>query len=87
MLAGQLVDLLAFLDIIVAYGAQLVLVLCCCCLFRQLVVLLLVDTFGDFSHFLLELQKLLVGHVVGVYVDASLVLHAHHHASEILHIN
>jgi hypothetical protein len=79
MLALQYVDLLSFLDIFITNRTQLLLMLVTGLCSGQLVVLLLVDTLADLPHFLLQGKQLLVGHVVGVDVDTSLVLHAHHH--------
>ena len=87
MSAVQFVDHLPLFEVAVADGAQLPLLFLLHRQLRQSIVLLLIDTLGNLPHFLLQLKQFFVGHVVWVNVDTALVLHAHHHFSDVICVN
>lgn len=53
----------------------------------QLFILIFADALGNLTHFLLQLQKLLICHVVRVDINATLIMHAHHHVFQVFHVH
>ncbi len=87
MFAGQLIYLLPLLHVVVADGAELLLMLFGSCYLLNFLVLVFGYSLGHLPYLFLELEQLLIGHVIGVNIDSSLILHAHHHVLQILQIH
>jgi hypothetical protein len=83
--ARQLVDLLALLNVIVADRAHLLQPLGLY-LFNPS-ELLLSDSLRNVPYFLLQLEQLLIGHIVRIDFYVVLVPHPHNHVPQVLHVH
>ena len=54
---------------------------------RQFFVLILADALGDLANLFLQLQKLLICHIIRVDVHASLIMHPNHHVFQVFHVH
>lgn len=87
MLAGQTIDLLRFFDVIIANRAKLSLMFLCRAYPRQLFVLIFADALGNLADLLLQLQKLLICHIIRVDIHSSLIMHPYHHVLQVFHVH
>lgn len=81
MFALQFMDLFSCFYVVVTDRAELFLMFLRSSNPFQLLDLVLVEPFGNFTNVLLQLKQFLVSHIIGIDVNSTLIMHAHHHIS------
>ena len=85
--AGKHCHFLVLFGVVVTDRAQLFGLVKLVHLSGQFLYLLLSQTLAHRTHFLLQLKQLLITHAINVHLNPVLVLHAHNHVPQVLHVH